>query len=108
VRITHRPDLGVHTAAGAVAIEVELQRKAATRLRAICGTYAQLTDDDDAPLGGVIYVCDRDDVADRVGAAAQLVGLQAPLLSLRTLHDVVAQTRAAARTEDVAVHGGAT
>jgi hypothetical protein len=98
VRITHRPDLGVHTTAGPIAIEVELQRKSAARLRAICAMYAQLTEGD-GPFGGVVYVCDRDDVADRVGAAAERVGLQAPALSVRTLHDVVAQTRAAARVD---------
>jgi hypothetical protein len=100
VRVTHRPDLGVDTAAGPVAIEVELQRKSAARLRAICAMYAQLTEHD-APFGGVIYICDREDVADRVAAAAQLVGLRASALSVRTLHDVVAQTRAAAGVEDL-------
>jgi hypothetical protein len=106
VRITHRPDLGVQTTAGPVAIEVELQRKAATRLRGICAMYAQLTEDHDAPLGGVIYVTSRHDVAQRVAATAQLVGLKAPALSVRTLQDVVAQTRAAT-TADVAANGGA-
>jgi hypothetical protein len=105
VRITQRPDLGVHTTAGPVAIEVELQRKSAARLRGICAMYAQLTEDD-APLGGVIYVCGRDDVADRVAVAADLVGLRAPALSVRTLHDVVAQTRAAAGVDDSTVNGG--
>jgi hypothetical protein len=105
VRITHRPDLGVRTAAGPVAIEVELQRKSAARLRAICALYAQLTEHD-APLGGVIYVCGRADVAERVAVAAELVGLRAPALSVRSLRDVVAQTRAAAGVENL-VEGGA-
>jgi hypothetical protein len=107
VRITHRPDLGVRTASGPVAIEVELQRKAAARLRAICAMYAQLTEHD-APLGGVIYVCDRDDVADRVAVAADVVGLKAPMLSLRTLSDVVVQARAAAAVDESAVNGART
>jgi hypothetical protein len=104
VRVTHRPDLAVHTTAGPVAIEVELQRKAATRLRGICAMYAQLTEDD-GPFGGVVYVCDRDDVADRVAVAAALVGLRAPALSVRTLRDVVAQTRAAGGLDDSTISG---
>jgi len=40
VRRTHRPDLGVHTLSGPVAIEVELQPKTAARLRGICWMYA--------------------------------------------------------------------
>ena len=62
VRRTHRPDLGVHTLSGPVAIEVELQPKTAARLRGICWMYAQLSEDD-APLNGVIYITDRNDVA---------------------------------------------
>lgn len=46
VRRTHHPDLGVHTMSGPVAIEVELQPKAATRLRGICWMYAQLSEDE--------------------------------------------------------------
>jgi hypothetical protein len=94
-RLTHRPDLAVHTAAGPVAIEVELQRKKLARLRGICATYAELTDDD-APLAGVIYVTSRDDVSDLVARAAAAAGLDAPRLSFRALGDVIAQTYAAA------------
>lgn len=92
-RVTHRPDLGVHTTAGPVAIEVELQRKTLRRLRGILGMYAQLTECD-APLDGVIYVTDRHDVAKLVRRTATAVGLEA--LSPRTLQDVIAQTRMAA------------
>jgi hypothetical protein len=98
VRVTHRPDLGVQTAAGPVAIEVELQRKGARRLRGICAMYAQLIDNPDEPLTGVIYITDRNDVSDLLERAAQDVGLTAPALSLRALHDVVEQTHTAAST----------
>jgi hypothetical protein len=91
-RRTHRPDLGVHTLSGPVAIEVELQPKNAARLRGICAMYAQLSEDD-APLNGVIYVCDRHDVAHLVNAGS--MGLDS--LSLRTLDVVMQQTQAAAR-----------
>ena len=46
-RRTHRPDLGVRTLNGPVAIEVELQPKTAARLRGICSMYAQLSEDDE-------------------------------------------------------------
>ncbi len=58
--------------------------------------YAEHSDGDDAPLYGVLYVCDRADVADAVKRAAVDAGLRAPALSFRTLRDVVEQTRAAA------------
>ena len=94
VRRTHRPDLGVHTLSGPVAIEVELQPKAATRLRGICWMYAQLSEDDDAPLNGVIYVTERDDVARLVKRNAESMGLDS--LSMRTLDTVIRQTSEAA------------
>ena len=93
VRGTHRPDLGVQTAAGPVAIEVELQRKTLGRLRGVLAMYAQLTEHD-APLDGVIYVTDRPDLADLIRRTAAAVGLDA--LSPRSLQDVIAQTRVAA------------
>ena len=92
VRRTHRPDLGVYTLSGPVAIEVELQPKTATRLRGICWMYAQLSEDD-APLNGVIYVTDRQDVARRVTRAGASMGLDS--LSLRTIELVIQQTREA-------------
>jgi hypothetical protein len=106
-RLTHRPDLGVQTASGPVAIEVELQRKNPARLRGICALYARLTEDADAPLAGVIYVTDRDDVSDPLLRAASAVGLEQPAFSLRTLADVIAQTRAAARAGGQATDGAA-
>ena len=92
--LQHRPDLGVHTLSGPVAIEVELQPKTAARLRGICSMYAQLSEDDDAPLNGVIYVTDRHDVARLIARNAVSMGLDA--LSLRTLDVVVQETREAA------------
>ncbi len=101
VRRTHRPDLGVHTLDGPVAVEVELQPKTAARLRGICWMYAQLSEND-APLDGVIYISDRNDVARLVTRSGAYVGLEA--LRLVTLDDVIQQTREAAvfRVEDEA------
>ena len=56
--------------------------------------YAQLSEDDDAPLNGVIYITDRHDVARLVIRNAASMGLDS--LSLRTLHDVIQQTKEAA------------
>ena len=99
---THRPDLGLQIAGRPAAIEVELQRKSRARLIGILSMYAEHSDGDDAPLYGVLYVCDRADVADALRRAAIDAGLRAPGLSFRTLHDVVAQTRAAAMSIDAA------
>ena len=98
-RLTHRPVLGVHMPRGPVAIEVELQRKSAARLRGICAMYARLTDDD-GPLAGVVYITDREDVAELVRRVAEDVVLTKPGLSFRTCDQVVEQTRAAVRARD--------
>ena len=58
--------------------------------------YAQLTEDADAPLAGVIYITDRDDVRKLIARIAATVGLAPATLDVRTLQDVIAQTRAAA------------
>jgi hypothetical protein len=79
---------------GPVAIEVELQPKAATRLRGVCWMYAQLSEDNDAPLNGVIYVTHRADVARLVNRNAASMGLDS--LSIRTLDAVIQQTSEAA------------
>jgi hypothetical protein len=84
----------VHTLSGPVAIEVELQPKSATRLRGICWMYGQLSEDDDAPLNGVIYVTDRAEVARLVNRSAQSMGLDS--LSMRTLDAIIQQTSEAA------------
>jgi hypothetical protein len=92
--LMHRPDLGVQTAAGPVAIEVELQREPRARLLGILRMYAHYTDGDKAPRG-VAYICDRADVADAVRRAATPAWLEAPARSFRTMDDVDGQTRAA-------------
>ena len=94
VRRTHRPDLGVYTVSGPVAIEVELQPKTATRLRGICWMYAQLSEDADAPLDGVIYVTDRLDVARLVERHAVFMALDS--LRRLTLDEIIEQTWIAA------------
>jgi hypothetical protein len=94
-RVTHRPDLIVQMRSGPMAIEVELQRKAPVRLRGILGMYAELTEDD-GPLAGVIYICDRADVTELVTRCARDSGLLAPALSMRSFRTVLEQTRDAA------------
>jgi hypothetical protein len=101
-RITHRPDLGLQIAGRPAAIEVELQRKTRARLIGILSRYAEHSDGNDAPLYGVLYVCDRADVADAVKRAAIAVGLHPPAMSFGTLRDVVEQTRAPARAREPA------
>jgi hypothetical protein len=104
-RMTHRPDLGLQIAGRPAAIEVELQRKTRARLIGILSMYTEHSDGDQAPLYGVLYVCDRSDVADAVRRAAIDAGLHAPALSFRTLQEVVAQTRAAVPRHEPAGRG---
>jgi len=80
-RGTHHPDLGVFINPGPVAIEVELQRKSAARMRGICNMYARLTDEPDALLAGVIYVINRPDVAATINRFAWHVGLASPAIA---------------------------
>ena len=56
--------------------------------------YAQLSEDEDAPLNGVIYITDRHDVARLVARSAASMGLDS--LSMRSLDTVVQQTSEAA------------
>lgn len=105
VHVTHRPDLGLQIAGRPAAIEVELARKTRARLLGILSMYAEHSDADDAPLYGVLYVCDRDDVADAVQRAGIDAGLRVEALSFRTLDDVIEQTRAGRRSHDATAHG---
>jgi hypothetical protein len=70
VQQTHHPDLAVRVINGLVAVEVELQRKAARRQRGICAMYQGLTD----AYGPLLAVCRRVGLGveiDNDGAAAQ-------------------------------------
>lgn len=96
-RTTHRPDLGVLTGSGPVAIEVELQRKTLGRLLEILQMYAELTEDD-GPLAGVVYITSRKDVADLVSRAADAAWIRDRMLSFRTYEQIVQQTRDGARS----------
>ena len=65
------------------AIEVEVQRKPRARLLAILSMYADSIDEDDDPLAGLLYVCDRVDIAEAVRRAAWDAGLaEGPTLSV--------------------------
>lgn len=97
--MTHRPDLAAQIAPGPIAIEVELQRKNQARLYGIFTMYADMTDGDEAPLAGVIYITGNDDIDGLVRRLAIRAGLTAPKLSFRTLDQVIGQTREAARAQ---------
>jgi hypothetical protein len=98
VQFTHRPDLGVELTGGPAAIEVELGSRPRRRLLATLRMYADYTDGGQGPLGRVVYVCGRTDIADAVRRAACDAGLdEGRTLSVRTMDEVVAQARAATR-----------
>lgn len=99
-RVRHRPDLGTYLGEPErpVAVEVELQRKSATRLRGILRMYAQRTTGPAADLGGVVYVTANTNVAKGIRAAAAAVEFgehPAGRLRLLALEDVIVETRAA-------------
>ncbi len=72
------------------------QRKVRARVVGILRMYEAHTDTEAGTLSGVIYVCDRDDVADAVRRAADDAWLRPPALSFRAMHDIVEETRTAA------------
>ena len=75
---------------GTVAIEVELQRKADKRLRAILGLYARwLTE---RQITGLIYVCRDDAVAERIRETGPAAGLPDGALRLELLDTVQARS----------------
>jgi len=88
-RSGHRPDLAVVMETGMVAIEVELQRKADKRLRAIIGLYARwLTE---RRITGLIYVCRDDAVVERIRKIGPAAGLPDGALRLELLSTVQAE-----------------
>jgi len=62
-----------------------------------------VADGDEAPLAGVIYITGSDDIDRLVRRLAVHADLTSPKLSFRTLDQVVAQTREAARARREAV-----
>jgi hypothetical protein len=97
-RVTHRPDLGVRVDGKPAAVEVELQRKPRARLPGILQMYADLTDNDEAPLAGVLYITGNQDIASLVGRVATDARLDRSRLTMRPLVTVIEQTREAAQT----------
>ena len=90
-RTGHRPDLAVVMPTGTVAIEVELQRKADKRLRAILGLYGQwLTE---RQITGLIYVCRTSAVAKRIRESGLAAGLPDGALRVELLSTVQAQAQ---------------
>jgi hypothetical protein len=75
----------------------------ARRLYGILSMYADMTDGDEAPLAGVIYITGNDDIDRLVRRLAVHADLTAPKLSFRTLDQVVEQTREAAHAQREAV-----
>lgn len=88
-QVSHRPDLAVRIPAGVVAVEVELQRKAANRLSAILALYALWTLQE--RITGLLYVCADERGAERISSAALGSGLPEDALRTELLADVRAQ-----------------
>lgn len=89
----HRPDLGVVMPGQArVAVEVELSLKSPRRLAAIFAGHEQAIASGQL-AGGLIYVCDREDVLAAVRRAAGRVGLPESRFRTRSLVDVQAEVR---------------
>jgi hypothetical protein len=90
-RSGHRPDLAVVMPTGTVAIEVELQRKADNRLRAILRLYGQWLSE--RRIAGLIYVCRDEAGSERIGESGQAAGLPDGALRVELLGTVQAQAR---------------
>jgi len=60
--------------------------------------YAELTQGEDAPLAGVLYITGNDDIAGLLGRVARDARLDRPPLTLRPLGTIIEQTREAAPT----------
>jgi hypothetical protein len=97
-RVTHRPDLGVRVAGKPAVVEVEPQRKPRARLPGILQMYADLTNNDEAPLAGVLYITGNQHIASLVGRVATDARLDRSRLTMRPLVTVIEQTREAAHT----------
>ena len=87
----HRPDLAAVIPTGMVAIEVELQRKADKRLRAVLGLYGQWLAE--RQITGLIYVCRDAAGAERVRELGVATGLPDGALRIELLSSVQAQAR---------------
>ena len=83
------PDLAVRIPAGLVAVEVELERKASKRLRAVLTLYAKWLAEE--RVTGVIYVCADRARAESISAAAMDVELPDDALRTELLDDVRTQ-----------------
>jgi hypothetical protein len=78
-------------------IEAELSEKSAPRLAAVLGLYASWIRDQRTPA--VVYVCGTSDVADRVRAAGNEVGLSESAGTIRIeLLDTIREQALHART----------
>jgi hypothetical protein len=76
---------------GMVAIEVELERKADKRLRAVLGLYGRWLSE--RRITGLIYVCRNEAVAERVRGLAVATGLPDGAVRIELLSTVQAQAR---------------
>ena len=82
-RAGHRPDLTVRAPVGLVAIEVELERKSASRMEGILTMYRRWVAEHE--IGGVAYVCGSEARAGRVRELADQVGIPAGGLRIELL-----------------------
>ena len=90
----HRPDLiACHRGGGYVAIEVELTKKSAERLRAVLSRHAVWRSLRQS--GGVIYVCADQEARERIRKHGAAVGLVRGVLRVELLDTIKAQARVA-------------
>lgn len=95
-RAGHRPDLAVAIAEGVVAVEVELQRKATSRLTAILAMYDRRIASGE--LAGLVYVCGGEAMGERVRGLAADAGIPARALRI----ELAGQARAEAESATAA------
>ena len=95
-RSGHRPDLMMYALPGLLAVEVELQRKSASRMCGIASMYRAWADE--GGITGVLYVCADARLADHVSAHAARAGIpHGGALWIELLDDIREQARGGTR-----------
>ncbi len=95
-RSGHRPDLMLHALPGLLAVEVELQRKSASRMVGIASMYRAWISE--GAIAGVLYVCANARLADHVHAHGVKAGIpHGHGLWIELLDDIREQARGGTR-----------
>jgi hypothetical protein len=94
-RVKHRPALALKLVEGYGAIEVETHQRVPARLLGTMNMYDALTDNGESPITGVLFVTKDNVIADQIHRAARKAMLSPPHGKIRSLREIIQQTRTA-------------